>query len=75
MIPIGSLRCLREAKTMDMILLLSVNLKLVSLYSVTYVVGTMRQFQRVLTTYVFSINKLFIISFLNTDYQLLSLFQ
>ena len=60
---------------MDMILLLSVNLKLVSLYSVTYVVGTIRQFQRVLTTYVFSINELFIISFLNTDYQLLSLFQ
>ena len=37
---IGSLRCLKEAQTMDMILGLNVNLNLVSLFSVTYVVGT-----------------------------------
>ena len=37
---IGSLRCLKEAKTMDMILGLSVNLNTVPLFSVTYVDGT-----------------------------------
>ena len=37
----SSLRCLKEAKTMDMILGLSVNLHLVSLFSVTFVVGTL----------------------------------
>ena len=36
---IGSLRCLKEAEAMDMILGLSVNLNIVSLFSVTYVVG------------------------------------
>ena len=36
---IGSLRCLKEVKTMDMILGLSVNFNIVSLFSVTYVVG------------------------------------
>ena len=35
----GSLRCLKESKTMDMILGLSVNLNIVSLFSVTNVVG------------------------------------
>ena len=35
----------------------------------------MRQFQCVPTTYLFSINELFTISFLKTDSQLLSLFQ
>ena len=40
LILIGSLRCLKEAKTMDMVLGLSVNFKIVSLFSVTYVVGT-----------------------------------
>ena len=38
---------------------LSVNLKIVSLFSVTHVVGTMRRFQCVPTTLVFSINELF----------------
>ena len=33
---IDTLRCLKEAKTMDMILGLSVNLNIVSLFSVTY---------------------------------------
>ena len=46
-IPIGSLRFLKEAKSMDMILDLSVNFNIVFLFSVTDVVGTlcMRQFQ------------------------------
>ena len=35
---IGSFRSLKETKTMDMILGLSVNLNIVSLFSVTYVV-------------------------------------
>ena len=37
---IGSLRSLKEAKTMDMILGLNVNLNIVSLFPVTYVVDT-----------------------------------
>ena len=37
---IGSLRFLKGAKTIDMILGLSVNLNIVSLFSVTYGVGT-----------------------------------
>ena len=38
-------------------------------------IASMRQFQCVPTTYVFSINELLTISFLITDSQLLSLFQ
>ena len=37
---IGSFRCLKEAKRVDIILGLSLNLNIVSLFSVTHVVGT-----------------------------------
>ena len=36
---IGSLRCLKETKTMDMVLGFSLNFNIFSLFSVTYVVG------------------------------------
>ena len=51
---------------MDMVLGLSVNLKMVSLFSVTYVVGThytLRQFQCISTICVFPIIKFSTISF------------
>ena len=91
LILIGSLRCLKEAKIVDMILGICVNSKIVFLIfsniCCRYILELphrgnsnvslqhMRQFQCVSTTYVFSINELFIISFLKTDSQLFSLFQ
>ena len=50
---------------MDMVLCLSVNINLISLFSVTYVVGTHSncQFQCVHTAYVFPIINCFTISF------------
>ena len=60
----GSSRCLNYVKTMGMILGINVNFKIFFLISVTYAVGTHSNCLYVHTTYVFSINELFTISFL-----------
>ena len=77
----GSLRCLKEAKTMDMILGINVNFKIVFLIfsniccRYTFELPHRGNSNVSLQHYVFSINELFTISVLKTDSQLFSLFQ
>ena len=71
LILIGSFECLKEVKTMDMILgkCKFPNIFL-PYFQVHIEIASMRQFQCTPTTYVFSISEFFTISFLKTNSQL-----